>query len=265
MGDLLPAALLAGVLIIALVGVLVATTLLLRQVGPDRALVISFGGQEPRVVYQRALVVPGVHHAEEISLAVHPIAIERTGARGISCRDGIRANLRLTFFFRVNRTQEDILKVAQSVGCARAGDREVIRQLFEARVSEAVELVVRRHDFDELTRQREDFRDRVIGVVGQDLDGFLLETMAIDQLEQTPISAMDPNNLLDAQGIRKITDVTAQEALRTNEIRRREQVEIAKQNLEADRAIKRMELEVAEAETRQAEEIRQIKARFAGG
>jgi uncharacterized membrane protein YqiK len=231
--DLLPAAILAGSLLLLLLGALAAATLLYRRVGPDRALVISSANRDPRVVFGGAFVFPILHHAEEIALGVRPVTIERKGSKGISCRDGIRADMRLTFLFRVNPTQHDILQVARVVGCARASDPEVLRQLFEAKVSEAVEATAKRLDFEHLIAEQERFREEIFTVIGQDLHGFVLNDLAIDQLDQTPIVALDPDNFLDAQGIRKITEKTARENAHTNEIKKRELVDIARKNQDA--------------------------------
>jgi uncharacterized membrane protein YqiK len=244
--DLLPAAILAGSLLLVLLGALAAATRLYRQVGPDRVLVISSANRDPRVVFGGAVVFPVLHRADEISLGVHPITIERKGPQGISCRDGIRADMRLTFFFRVHRNQEEILRVVHLVGCARAADPGVIRQLFEAKITEAVEATARRLDFEELTTNRERFRDEVMLAVGQDLHGFVLDDLAIDQLDQTPLAALDPNNLLDAEGIRKITERTTRENIRANQARMAEQVEISRQNMDAAEALRRMEQQLAE-------------------
>ena len=45
-------------------------------------------------------------------------------------------------------------------------------------------------------------RDAVVAVIGRDLNGYVLEDVAIDYLEQTPKHLLDPSNILDAEGIR---------------------------------------------------------------
>jgi uncharacterized membrane protein YqiK len=47
-------------------------------------------------------------------------------------------------------------------------------------------------------------------VIGKDLNGFVLDDAAIDYLEQTPIEALDRDNIMDAEGIRKITALTVE-------------------------------------------------------
>ena len=97
-------------------------------------------------------------------------------------------------------------------------------------------------DFEELYRQRAEFRDQIIATIGVDLDGYILEDIAIDYLEQTPIDALDPNNILDADGIKKVVELTAQRA------KERAEIEIAARR-------RRLELDtlVAELEHRKAD------------
>ena len=57
------------------------------------------------------------------------------------------------------------------------------------------------------------------------------------QLEQTPLKQMDPKNILDAEGIRKITDITAHEAVLTNDLKQEEIKAIKKKNVETAEAV----------------------------
>ncbi|NEE61034.1 flotillin family protein, partial [Streptomyces sp. SID8455] len=84
-----------------------------------------------------------------------------------------------------------------------------IQEFFAAKFSEALKTVGKQLDFVDLYTKREEFRDRIIQVIGTDLNGYHLDDAAIDFLEQTPMSQLDGANILDAQGIRKITELTA--------------------------------------------------------
>jgi uncharacterized membrane protein YqiK len=112
-----------------------------------------------------------------------------------------------------------VLKVAQLIGCARASDQNTLEELFVAKFSEALKTVGKRLDFEELYTQRDVFKDQIIEVIGRDLDGYILTDAAIDYLEQTPLDKLDKNNILDASGIRKITEITAGQNVNTNDLR----------------------------------------------
>src|SRR5690606_32249723 len=72
--------------------------------------------------------------------------------------------------------------------------------------------VAKQLEFQELYTRREEFREQILQVIGRDLNGFMLDDMCIDYLEQTPIDQLDPNNILDAQGIKRSLELTEQGA-----------------------------------------------------
>jgi len=152
-------------------------------------------------------------------------------------------------------------RVAQAIGTARASDQSTLQELFNAKFSEALKTVGKQLDFVDLYTKRDEFRDQIVQVIGTDLNGYSLEDAAIDYLEQTPLSRLDPANILDAQGIRKITELTAIEHVRTNEYTRNEEKEITRQNVDAREAILELERRQSEAEIRQRREVETMRAR----
>src|SRR5574338_830904 len=108
-------AVLALVLIIAFV-----VTRFLRQVDQGKAIIINTWGKGAQVSFSGVVVYPIVNRAEMMDISVKTIDIDRRGKEGLICKDNIRADIKVTFFVRVNKTPEDVQKVAQSIGCARA-------------------------------------------------------------------------------------------------------------------------------------------------
>ena len=81
--------------------------------------VIASDKPEDVDAFTGAIVYPIINRAEVMDLSVKTIDIDRRGKEGLICQDNIRADIKVTFFVRVNKTREDVLKVAQSIGCAR--------------------------------------------------------------------------------------------------------------------------------------------------
>ncbi|MCX4724910.1 flotillin family protein [Streptomyces sp. NBC_00963] len=251
--------LVAVVLLIAVALVLVLSRLF-RKVEQGRALIIS-KTKKVDVTFTGAVVLPVLHKAEYMDISVKIIEIRRTGREGLICQDNIRADIHISFFVRVNKTVEDVAKVAQAIGTQRASDKAAIQEFFAAKFSEALKTVGKQLDFVDLYTKREEFRDRIIRVIGTDLNGYHLDDAAIDFLEQTPMAQLDGANILDAQGIRKITELTAVEHVRTNEFQRTEQKEITRQNVDARETILELERRQAEAEIKQQREVDTLRAR----
>ncbi|MCP4751631.1 MAG: flotillin family protein, partial [Proteobacteria bacterium] len=123
-------------------------------------------------------------------------------------KDNMRADIKVNFFVRVNKTVEDVLKVANIIGCERASDLETLRELFEAKFSEALKTVGKQFDFVDLYNSREQFKDEILKIIGTDLNGYVLDDAAIDYLEQTAVTNLNPDNILDSDGIKKIICLT---------------------------------------------------------
>lgn len=255
-----------AIMLIAIGGVLLLGILILiartwRQVEQGRALIINKMGNEPKVTFTGAIVLPIVNKAEIMDLSVKTIEVSRRGKDGLICADNIRADIKVTFFVRVNKTVDDVLRVAQEIGCARASQQQTLEELFQAKFSEALKTVGKKMEFEQLYTKREEFKDEILKVIGKDLNGYVLNDCAIDYLEQTPVEILDPNNVLDSLGIRKITEITTAANIDTNALKQKERMELGKANLTAQEAIFRFEQQQAEAEAKKNKEIAVATAR----
>jgi len=229
---------------------------------PQGQALIRTGFKGTKVATDRGLyVVPVFHRVEIMDISVKKIQIERLGNEGLICKDNMRADIKVAFFVRVNNEIDYIKKVAQTIGCARASDIKTLEDLFEAKFSEALKTVGKKFQFIELYEARREFRDEIVDIIGTDLNGYTLEDCAIDYLEQTPVSFLKADNILDAEGIKKITELTAMQNVKSNLIMRDEQKTIRKQDVEAREAILELDKQLAEKEEQQKREIANIKSR----
>ena len=252
-------------LVIGVVALIVISFLIIamfyKKVHQGQALVrTGFGGT--KVATDKGLyVVPVFHRVEVMDVSVKKIQIERLATEGLICKDNMRADIKVAFFVRVNNEVEYIKKVAQTIGVERASRQETLEDLFEAKFSEALKTVGKKFDFIQLYESRREFRDEIVDIIGTDLNGYTLEDCAIDYLEQTAVSYLKADNILDAEGIKKITDLTAAQNVQSNLIKRDEEKTIRKQDVEAREAILELDKQLAEKEEQQLREIANIKSR----
>ena len=251
-----------GLVVIALItiGFIYLLLTCYRKVEKGRALVRT-GGSSAKVILNGGFVVPIIHRAELIDISVKRIEIDRTGKNGLICLDNMRADIKVVFFVRINNVEADIIKVADSIGCVRASSEPEIRNLFDAKFSEALKTVGKRFMFIQLYEDRDKFREAILKVIGTDLNGYVLEDAAIDYLEQTPIEMLDPDNILDSEGIKKITELTAEQAKLSNKIQRNKEMVIKQQDVEAREAILELERQLKETEARQKREVETVQFR----
>lgn len=250
-----------GVFFLLIIGFFVLFKAFYIKVPQGTALIVNDMSSTPKVHFTGALVYPVIYKKEFMKISLLTLEVDRRGKDGLICQDNLRADITVAFYLRVNETQQDVLKVAKAIGVDRASDRAAVNELFNAKFSEALKTVGKRFDFVQLFEERQSFRDRIVETIGNDLNGYVLEDVAIDYLEQTPKNSLDPNNILDAEGIRKITQLTAAQNIITNEFERNEELAIKKKNVETREATLALERQEADAVARQKREIETIRAR----
>ncbi|WP_276485316.1 flotillin family protein [Paraflavitalea pollutisoli] len=229
---------------------------------PQGKAIVRTGVGGGKVAFNKGMyVIPILHKMEIMDISVKKLQIDREENDGLICKDNIRADIKVAFFVRVNKNVDDVLNVAQIIGTERASDVDTLRNLFEAKFSEALKTVGKKFDFIELYEARREFRTEILDIIGTDLNGYILDDCAIDYLEQTEIKFLSPQNILDSQGIKKITELTAQQNIKANLIKRDEEKVIKKQDVEAREAILELERQMAEKEEKQKREIDNIRAR----
>lgn len=250
-----------GIVVFIIISFFVVLSMFYKKIPQGKSIVrTGIGGT--KVAFNKGMyVVPVFHKMEIMDISVKKIDIARMQNDGLICKDNIRADIKVAFFVRVNKSVDDVINVAQNLGCDRASDPETLKSIFEAKFSEALKTVGKKFDFIELYEARREFRDEILNIIGTDLNGYILDDCAIDYLEQTELKYLSPENILDSEGIKKITELTAKQNMNANLIRREEEKVIKKQNVEAREAILELERQLAEKEEKQRREVENIKSR----
>lgn len=162
---------------------LVVAALCYRKPAQGQALIrTGMGG--PFVSFSGKIVLPLLHKAEFLDVTLKRLVIERQGQQALTCKDGIRADVTAAFFIRINPAVEDVLKVVSKSGVSQAADAVVLKEIYAKRFNHALTTVASEHDYETLT-DREVFKQKVMDSIGKDLDGFVLDVVAIDYLEKS--------------------------------------------------------------------------------
>ncbi len=220
------------------------------------------------VLFTGGFIYPVIHKYETLDISRKTLFIRRKGqkdkfddeAEGLLCKDNIRADIDVKFYIGINRKDEDILNVVKNLTVARAGNQEFLQQYFSPKFSEALKTAAKRFNFEELYTEREKFREEVKKIVGKDLDGYMLEDVVIDYLEQTALEAHNKDNILDVDGIKIIAERTAKRHIETNEILQDEETEIKAKNVSAEAARLNLDKQEQEAIAQQEREVRIFRA-----
>lgn len=222
------------------------------RTGSGRARVILDGGM---------FVIPIMHKLIEVSLETMRLDVKRVGPDALITKDNLRVDIASEFYIRVAPTEDDILAAARSLGDKSVSASAVSELVYEKLVS-ALRSVAATKELLELHIKRDEFASAVQENLANDLrqNGLTLETVTISQLDQTPPENLNPNNVFDAQGLRKITEITQSQNVERNRIERDAERAIKEKDVATRKEVLSLERDQAEAEAGQATEVANIQA-----
>lgn len=247
-----------GVIVLFVGMVTVVITRLYKKTAADEAFVrTGMGGRKP-VIDGGAIVVPVVHNVILVSLQTMKLTVTRTGAEALITGDNLRADIVAEFYIKVQKTLEDVLSAATSLGHKAMNPRDVEAMVGEKLVN-ALRTVAATKTLNELHTQRNDFVSAVQAIVEIDLkhNGLTLESTTISKLDQTPPRDLRPDdNVFDAQGAKRIAEITQQARIDRNGIERQADQRVRAQDVEKDKFVYEQDVTSAQA---QAERDRSIQ------
>lgn len=264
---ILTIAVVVGVILLVLVFLSMLNRFLVKAEAGQALVKTGFGLSKPGVYLSSVISIPLLHKTERIDLTVKTVRTVRRVHESLSCADGIRAEVEVDFYIKINPVEEDIRHVASTIGCGRASDIAILRELFEAKFADALKTAGAVLTFDQLYQNRREFRDEIMKALGQDaengviLNGYRLDDVAIQYLEQLPLEMHNENNVLDARGRKEIAQRTSAEVEAANKRLREKEVTIATQNREAKLKQLQIEQDIAAKQALQSREIAEAQAR----
>lgn len=232
-----------------------------RKPAANQAYVRTGMGSAKVILDGGSFVIPVVHQIVEVSLETMRLDVKRVGQDALITRDNLRVDIASEFYIRVDASKEAILQAARSLGEKSVNAQAVSDLVYEKLVS-ALRSVAATKDLLELHVKRDEFASAVLENLTSDLlqNGLKLETVTISQLDQTPPESLNERNVFDAQGLRKITEITQSQNIERNRINRDAERQIKEKDVNVRKEVLELEKDQAEAEASQATEIANIKA-----
>ncbi|MFN4098382.1 MAG: flotillin domain-containing protein [Pararhodobacter sp.] len=251
--------LIAAAIVVA-VGVYVLRWLYRRSTIETAFVRTGFLGEKV-VVKGGAFVIPVLHELTPVNMNVIRIGVQRTNERALVSRNRMRMDVNAEFFVRVGSEPGMVAAAAQTLG-SRTMVEGGLTQLLEGKFAAALRTVAAQMPFEELHEKRHELAERARELAGKALvsNGLELESVAIVDLDQTPLEYFNPSNSFDAEGLTQLTENIELRRKMRNEIEQRTLVEIRNQNLETQRRV--LEIE-RDAEYAALEQEREIEARRA--
>lgn len=237
-------------------------TSLWRKTSADEAFVITGGAGGSRVILDSgALVTPLLHNVVPVNLKTMKLGVNPHGANALITHDNLRSDILAQFYIRVQADKEHILNAARSLG-NNSVNAENVENLVSEKLVSALRAIASQMDLFEIHTKRDEFAERVKEHVKSDLEanGLLLESVTISQMDQTDPSELSDNNVFDAQGKRKITEITAAAMVERNNLERAAEQARKTRDVQTRQQILELERQQAEAEADQRTQIAKIQA-----
>lgn len=227
----------------------------------NQAYVITGMGGRRVLIDRGGLFIPIVQQLVPVSLETMKLEVERLGADALITKDNLRVDVRAEFYIKVLPDQDDVLNAARSLGEKSVNAVSVSSLVFEKLVS-ALRSVAATKELVQIHAQRDEFASSVQQLVTSDLEqnGLTLESVTISRFDQTDQGLLSDNNIFDAQGKRKITEITQAALIERNRIEQEALREITMKNVQTRKETLELERDQAQAEAVQAAEVAKVKA-----
>jgi flotillin len=246
-------------LVLLLMGVIVTTiTRLYHRAPADRAFVRTGMGGARVILDGGAMVIPVVHEVIWVSLRTMRFEVKRIGEDSLLTRDYLRADVTCEFFVRVPKESGAVLTAATSLGTA-AVDPMGVQAVIEKKLDSAIRQVAAEMELTDLLVNRAEFLKRVSEHVASDIknNGLELENVTLSSLDQTRTDVLrSGDNIFDAQGARKITEITTAQNVQQTQLRLEAQRRMKAEQVRTDQFEYEQEIARAAAE---ADRDRQVK------
>ena len=253
--------LITGVLLLIVVATVAVITKLYRKASANMAFVRTGMGGAKVVKDDGCIVVPVIHQVIPVSLETMRLNVERRGPHALITKDNLRVDLSAEFYIKVQANGDDILQAARSLG-GRNVQALAVSELVQEKLVSALRTVAATKDLVELHSKRDEFANAVQAIVTHDLasNGLTLESVTISSLDQTDPSQLQAQNVFDAQGLRKIAEITQRARIERNEIEREAEQAVVTKNVSTRKKVLELERDQAEFEAEQKMKVANVRA-----
>ncbi|MEZ4221912.1 MAG: SPFH domain-containing protein [Polyangiaceae bacterium] len=251
----------SGIFTFVLTAVVLIVTKLYQKTKASEAFVRTGAGGVKVIRDGGALIVPVMHELIRVSLQTLKLEVVRENQDALITQDKLRADIRAEFFVRVQPDRDSILQAARSLGdCMQ--DRQAVKAVVEDKLVSALRTAAASKTLEQLNSERDEFSSEVMKLLAEDLrsNGLVLETVTISKLDQTDEQYLKAENIFDAQGRRKIAEITQLNLTERNRLVRAGEQARKEQDVQTRRQVLDFERQEAEAQARQQAEIQKIEA-----
>src|SRR3954468_7239126 len=252
---------LIGSMILLAVAAIAVYTRLYRKASANMAFVKTGMGGADVMMDGGRVILPVVHQVIPVSLETMRLNVERRGPHALITKDNLRVDLSAEFYIKVQANSDDIGQAARSLG-ARNVQADAVSELVQEKLVSALRTVAATKELVELHAKRDEFASAVQEIVIHDLshNGLTLESVTISSLDQTDPTQLQERNVFDAQGLRKIAEITQKARIERNLIEREAEKQVVEKNVSTAKSVLDLQRDQAEFEAEQKMKVANVRA-----
>lgn len=228
----------------------------------DTALVrTGFGGC--RVVTDGGcLSLPILHHVQKVSMGALAFSVSRQGREAVLTRDQMRADVQFEFELRVAPTKDGIATAAQALGARIARSGDTVRDVFAGSLVDAIQRAAAARTLEEIHLDRSGFSADVAAVIEAQSSklGLMLVSASLIAVDQSDLSQWNENNAFNAQGMRRLAELVADQRKERVRIETEAEVAVRESQLAQHQRQLQIKREEREAEISQQEQLAKLEA-----
>ncbi|ELP6119221.1 hypothetical protein QTV43_000361 [Vibrio vulnificus] len=217
----------------------------------SQAYVLVINGiSEVRVSLTGGMSIPRLETVEQLEIVDKLISIKRVGhinaeneeQRGLSCKCGVRMDLDVGFYFTMPKEEAPLLKMVQNYDVAILNNTAALTEFLKPKLNEILKDTVGKLDYEDIMRDKAAFKSKVFDEMKKQLDGLILQDVAINDVKHSDLKSHDPSNMDDARGIEKITGVVTEKKVATTKLEEKSLTDIKTEMETGETDRKRIEL-----------------------
>lgn len=228
----------------------------------DTALVRTGLGGRRVVTDGGCLSLPILHQIQKVSMGALTFCIQREGRDAILTRDKMRADVQFEFELRVAPTTDGIATAAQALGSRIARGGDTVKDVFAGSLVDAIQRAAAARTLEDIHLDRSGFsKDVAEAIEAQAVKlGLTLISVSLISVDQSDLSQWNENNAFNAQGMRQLAELVANQ--RKQRIRIETEAEVAVGESHLAQHQRQLELKRAEreAEIAQQEHLAKLTA-----
>ena len=228
----------------------------------DAALVrTGFGGCRV-VIDGGCLSLPILHQIQKVYMGALTLRVSRDGRDAVLTRDQMRADIEFEFELRVAPTSEDISAAAQTLGSRIARGGATVSEVLMGSAVDAIQRAAAVRTLEDIHLDRSAFSKDVAVTVESQISklGLTLVSASLVAVDQSDFSQWNENNAFNAQGMRRLAALVAEQRKERVRIETEAEVAVSESRLAQHQRQLELRREEREAEIAQQEYLAKLEA-----